>query len=137
MSHKKEEPLLKIKKRVIKFVGGFKMPMTSFTLKTSGEVITILRIAYHYAWRWDNPLDGKSYGDYTIQPPFNEPSLDKRIKELIEQIETSKGAKKEKRIKQLKDVTDYYDQLKVEDANNLLSVLVLQADTTIEESSKT
>lgn len=117
--------------REIKNTKNLNVAIAAFEVETSGEKIMIIRIADHFAWRWDNPADGKSYGDFVIQPKFKEPDTEKRIKELMEQVKVAKGGHKLKLEKKLQDIVKFYEDLKIEDAGNLLSTLTLQADDTI------
>jgi len=115
----------------LKNTKNMQVALAAFQVDTSGEKITIIRIADHFAWRWD--YQSKSYGDWVIQPPFKEKGLEKKIKELSDQVELAKGGKKIKLTKQLMDAVKFYDDLKTEDVSNLLSVLTQQADETIDK----
>ena len=122
----------KTKKEIeLKNTKNMQVALASFEVETSGEKIIIIRIADHFAWRWD--YQGKSYGDWVIQPPFKEKNSEKRIKELTEQVDAAKGGKKIKLTKQLMDAIKFYEDLKTEDVSNLLSVLTQQADETIDK----
>lgn len=112
---------------------GLAVAIASFEVETDGnqEKVTILRIGDRFAWRWD--YAGKSYGDFVTQPPFKEPDLEKRIAELTKRLEEATPGRKIKLAKQLKDLIEFYEQLKTEDVSNLLSVLMQQADETIDK----
>lgn len=120
------------KKKKLEF-STLAFPLVAFDVTTANETIKIIRIADHFAWRWDNKRDGKSYGSFVIQPPFKEKKIEKQIKELGEKIEISKGGRKEKLTAEMKELLKFYDDLKTEDISNLLSVLIEQADVTIDK----
>lgn len=130
---KTEKPKKSGVERKFELNGNLGMPIVSFDVQTNGEVIKIIRISDHFAWRWDNPRDGKSYGDFTIQPPFQEPKVEKEIASLMEQVKVATGGKKIKIEKRLTELVTFYEQLRTEDVGNLLAVLVEQADMTIDK----
>lgn len=108
--------------------------LSAFTVEaTQGEIIQIIRIADHFAWRWDNKKDGKTYGDYVIQPPYKNEKLDKEIKQLMDkESQMSEGVKKTRIKGRIAELVKFYDDLKLEDVGNLFSTLVQQADKTID-----
>lgn len=108
--------------------------LAAFTVEaTQGEIIQIIRISDHFAWRWDNKKDGKTYGDYVIQPPYQNEKLDKEIKALMDKEATMPEGVKKTRIKgRIAELVKFYDDLKLEDVGNLFSTLIQQADMTID-----
>lgn len=136
----------------VKFNSGLAMPIVCYNVKTSGENIKILRIADHFAWTWDNKADGKSYGDYCIAQPYKDPRLERKQAKMIRDIDAmlakaakmADGEKKEAYAKEIEkaqqdclDVGRFYKELKDKDEENLLAVLIEQADSTIEKVNGT
>lgn len=108
------------------------VPMAAFTIKTSGEIVTIIRIAECIGWRWDSQETGNTYGDYVRHEPFVEPNIQRTLKRLMRQEQKEKDPEKKKElIDQINENSELHRKLSEKDMEDVLSVLTEQADLTI------